>query len=92
MLGESPDQDVAQARDALGAGDLDTALTAAERARRAWTVAWEEGRRRALLMVAVLVTVLVLGSAVASTRRRSRRPAARGIGKPSSPHVGRAPR
>ncbi len=90
MLGENPDQDVAQAREALETGDLDAALAAAERAHRSWTVAWEEGRRRALLALAALATVLVLGSAAVSNRRRGRRPPARGPVEPLSPGTGPA--
>jgi hypothetical protein len=92
MLGEDPDQDIARARNALEAGDLDTALDSAERARRAWTVAWEEGRRRALLAIAVLATLLVLGSAVVSNRRRARGAqaleAALGTAEPPAPGAG----
>jgi hypothetical protein len=73
MLGEHPERDLAEARAALAAGDLDTALAAAERAYRAWTAASEEGRRRALFGLAVLATLLVLLSATASTMRRMRR-------------------
>ena len=90
MLGEDPDQDMARAREALEAGDLDAALDAAERAHRSWTVAWEEGRRRALMALAALTTVLVLGSAVVSNRRRGRRPPARGPAEPLSSDAGRA--
>ncbi len=90
MLGEDPDQDVARAREALEAGDLDVALAAADRAHRSWTVAWEEGRRRALLALAALATVLVLSSAVVSNRRRGRRPPARRPAKPLSPDAGPA--
>ncbi len=92
MLGEHPGRDVAQAREALEAGDLDTALASAERAHRAWTVAWEEGRRRALLALAALATLLVLASAVASNRWRSRRSAVRPPVEPSSPDAGHAAR
>ena len=76
MLGEHPEADLAEARAALAAGDLDASVAASDRAFRAWTVAWEEGRRRALLALAALATVVVLGSAVVGTFRRSRRAAA----------------
>jgi hypothetical protein len=80
MLGEHPEQDVAQAREALAAGDLDAALASADRANRAWTSAWQEGRRRALLALAALVAMVVLLAAVVSSARRSRR------STPRSPH------
>jgi hypothetical protein len=73
MLGEHPDADLAEAKTALADGDIDTSLAASDRAYRAWTVAWQEGRRRALLALAVLATVIVLGSAVIGSLRRSRR-------------------
>jgi hypothetical protein len=73
MLGEHPEADLAAGRAALAAGDIDTAVAAAGDAQRAWTVAWQEGRRRALLAVAALATVLVLASAVAGSVRRHRR-------------------
>jgi hypothetical protein len=92
MLGGNPGRDVAQAREALETGDLDAALASAERAHRAWTVAPEEGRRRALLALAAMATLLVLGSAVVSNRRRSRRTPVRGHVEPSSPDVGPAAR
>ena len=73
MLGEHPEADLAEARAALAAGDLDASIAASDRAFRAWTVAWEEGRRRALMALAALATVVVLGSAAVGTFRRSRR-------------------
>jgi hypothetical protein len=72
-LGSSPDADLAAARAAVAAGDLDGAKAAAARADSAYTGAWDEGRRRALLAVAVLATLLVLGSAIVGTLRRGRR-------------------
>ena len=73
MVGEHPDADVATARAAMTDGDLAASLAASDRAHRAWTVAWQEGRRRALLALAVLATVIVLASAVVRSARRSRR-------------------
>lgn len=92
MLGEDPDLDVERAREALEAGDLDASLVAADRAHRAWTVAWEEGRRRALLALAVAATLVVLGSAVVSNRRRSRAAADPRPAVPASPGPGPAAR
>ncbi|MEO5965992.1 MAG: hypothetical protein ABIR11_11045 [Candidatus Limnocylindrales bacterium] len=76
MIGESPDADIAAAKAALATGDLETTVSSAEDAYRAWTGAWQEGRRRALLLVALLATVLVLGSAIVGRARKAR--AARG--------------
>ncbi len=72
MIGEEPEIDLAAARTALAAGDLAGALGAADDAYRAWNGAWQEGRRRALLGVAVLATIIVLASAIGSRVRRSR--------------------
>jgi hypothetical protein len=72
-LGANPDADLAEARAAVAAGDLDGATAAAARADRAFTGAWDEGRRRVLLGVAVLAALLVLGGAVIGTLRRGRR-------------------
>jgi hypothetical protein len=75
MIGEHPAADLAAARVSLADGDLDATLVAAGRALRAWTASWEEGRRRALLAIAALATVLVIASATVSHLRRSRRAA-----------------
>ena len=75
MLGEHPESDLAEASSALAAGDLDGSVAASDRAFRAWTIAWEEGRRRALMVLAAFATVVVLGSAIVGTFRRSRRAA-----------------
>ena len=53
MLGEDPEADIATAQAAFTAGDLAGAQSAADDAYRAWTSAWQEGRRRALLVLAV---------------------------------------
>ena len=60
------------ARDAFAAGELDRTLAAADDAYRAWNGAWQEGRRRALLALAVLATLVVIGSALIGRARRSR--------------------
>lgn len=75
MLGEHPEADLAEARASLATGDLEASVAASDRAFRAWTIAWEEGRRRVLMTLAALATVVVLGSAVVGTFRRSRRAA-----------------
>ncbi len=76
MLGEHPEADLAGAGAALATGDLEASVAASDRAFRAWTIAWEEGRRRVLMTLAALATFAVLGSAVVGTFRRSRRAAA----------------
>ncbi len=73
MLGEHPETDLVAARAALAAGNLDGTLSAADDAYLAWTGAWQEGRRRALLAMAVLASLLVLVTAVAGRARRARR-------------------
>jgi hypothetical protein len=73
MLGENPDADLALARTDLAAGNIDGTLGASGDAYRAWTASWQEGRRRALLALAVLASVLVLGSALIGRGRRGRR-------------------
>lgn len=72
MLGEDPEADLATARAALQGGDLEGTLAAADDAYRAWNGAWQEGRRRTLLLVAVLATILVLVSAVIGRLRKGR--------------------
>ncbi len=73
MLGEDPEGDIATAKAAFTAGDLATAQSAADDAYRAWTAAWQEGRRRAVLLTAVLAGTLVLVAAVAVRARAARR-------------------
>ncbi len=73
MLGEDPEADLASAQSAFTAGDLAAAQSAADDAYRAWSAAWQEGRRRALLAVAVLAGALVLVAAVAARARAARR-------------------
>jgi hypothetical protein len=86
MLGEDPDADLVAARTSLGTGDVQASLDASDDAFRAWTGAWQEGRRRALLAVAVLATIIVLGSAVVGRARtaRSERVAAASAGLPAT--------
>ncbi|HEY3336025.1 MAG TPA: hypothetical protein VGK16_12410 [Candidatus Limnocylindrales bacterium] len=73
MLGENPEADLAAARTSLAGGDLDATLASADDAFRAWNGAWQEGRRRALLLVAVVATIIVLGSALIARARAARR-------------------
>lgn len=73
LLGADPEADLAQAKTAFASGQLDATLVAADAAFLAWDGSWQEGRRRALLAVAALASVLVLASAVAGVVRRARR-------------------
>jgi hypothetical protein len=88
MLGEHPEQSLRQAKLLIAQGDFEGSAAAADRAQRAWTVAWQEGRRRALLALAVLATVLVLVTAGIGSLRRTRR-AGRG-GEPTLVTAGSA--
>ena len=95
MLGERPEQSLREARLLLAQDDFEGSAAAADRAYRAWTIAWEEGRRRVLMALAALATVVVLGSAAVGTFRRSRRADASGASDastaPESPGDGAAP-
>jgi hypothetical protein len=75
MLGEDPEADLDIARAALARGDIEATVAAADDAYRAWSGAWQEGRRRAMLALAAVATLLVLVSAIGGAVRRSRRPA-----------------
>ena len=61
MLGEHPEQSLRQAELLLAQDDFEGSAAASDRALRAWTIAWEEGRRRVLMALATLATVVVLG-------------------------------
>lgn len=73
LLGSTPDIDLVAARASLASGDLDAGAAAADRALRTWDAAWQEGRRRLILAIAVLATVIVLGSALVGRLARLRR-------------------
>ena len=72
MIGEDPDADLGAAGRALAAGDLDLALARSDRAYRAWTEAWQEGRRRLLVALAALATAVVIGTAIGGRVRQAR--------------------
>ena len=84
MIGEDPEAKIASASASLAAGDLDATLASANDAFRAWNGAWQEGRRRGLLALAVLATIVVLASAVVGRVRKARgpRPASVAAGSP----------
>jgi len=75
LVGEHPEQRVAVAHDALAKGDLQTATTASGDARAMWDGAWEEGRRRALIGIAAIALLVIVGSALVGFgwRRATRR-------------------
>jgi hypothetical protein len=75
MLGEHPEQSLREAGLLLAQDDFEGSAAASNHAYRDWTSAWEEGRRRALMAAAALATLVVLGSAIVGTFRRSRREA-----------------
>ena len=90
MFGEHPEQSLREAKLLIAQGDLEGSTAASDRALRAWTIAWQEGRRRALLALAVLATVLVLATAVLGSVRRARRPAPGvAVAVPRGSHVSR---
>lgn len=73
ILGTTPDAELAQARSSFEAGKLDATLTSSNAALSTWSGAWQEGRRRLLFAGAMLLTVLVLVSAIGGRLRRARR-------------------
>jgi len=84
MVGADPGADLVAARAALEAGDLPATLAAADDAYRGWSGAWQEGRRRTLLLIAVLATIVVLASAVIGRIRGARATAGAGAGAGTS--------
>ncbi len=72
LLGADPDATLDNARTALSAGNVDTALADAQLAQQTWTGAWEEGRRRGLLGIAVLVAIVLLGGTIIARVREHR--------------------
>lgn len=76
LLGEDPEADLLAAEAAFEAGDLVTAVEAAERARVSWVDAESVGTRRALSALGALLLVLTVGVLLAiqvrARRRRSR--------------------
>jgi hypothetical protein len=73
LLGSNPEEELVTAREAFAAGDLDTALAAAEQAQGGPIAAWHEGRRRALFILALVVAGMVLLTGTAGLLRRRRR-------------------
>ncbi len=76
LLGEEPEADLIAAEAAFEAGDLLTAVEAAERARASWDGAEGVGIRRALSGLGILLLVLTAGTLLVArirSRRRARR-------------------
>jgi hypothetical protein len=72
LIGAHPDRSLAEARAAFEEGRLDDATAAAQAAVTGWDGAWAEGRRRLLVVLALLASAFVLGTAIFSTIRRRR--------------------
>lgn len=86
LAGSEPEADLAEARRAFEAGDLEASTAAAADARATWEEAWAEGRARAILAVVLVAALLIVFSTLLGRlglggllrgRRRSR--ADRGI-------------
>jgi hypothetical protein len=73
LIGQTPDAQLAAARDAFARGDLAASAQAADHAGAAWLDAEPSGQRRAFSIVAIIVALLfVLALVVVSVRRRRR--------------------
>ena len=72
LVGAHPETSLAEARAAFEAGRLEDATAATQAAVTGWDGAWAEGRRRLLVIVALLASAFVLGAAIFSTIRRRR--------------------
>jgi hypothetical protein len=72
LIGAHPERSLAEARAAFEEGRLDDATAAAQAAVTGWDGAWAEGRRRLLVVLALLASAFVLGTAIFSTIRRRR--------------------
>jgi hypothetical protein len=70
LIGVDPAASLADARQAFSDGRLDDALASAAVASTDWRGAWDEGRRRLLVLVALIATTMVLGSAAVGWMRR----------------------
>ena len=75
LIGVDPAAALRDARAAFEAGRLDDAVAAADVASTDWTSAWNEGRRRLLVIIALVAMTLVLVSTAVGWMRR--RPADR---------------
>jgi hypothetical protein len=72
LIGAHPERSLEEARAAFEDGRLDDATAAAQAAVTGWGGAWAEGRRRLLVVLALLASAFVLGAAILSTIRRRR--------------------
>ncbi len=77
LVGSEPDADLAAARAAFAAGDLQSAVDRSESARVAWTSARDVGTRRALSSLGVVLLVALFGAIAVSRVRGGRRARAR---------------
>ncbi len=74
LWGLTPEDDLADARDAFAEGDLEASVAASHRAAETWTHAETTGKSRALSIgLLILAAVLGIGSLIVAWRRRRRR-------------------
>ncbi|HSL76975.1 MAG TPA: hypothetical protein VK867_08525, partial [Candidatus Limnocylindrales bacterium] len=74
LIGQTPDVQLAAARDAFARGDLAASAEASDHAAASWLDAEPSGQRRAFSIVAIIVALLfILTLIVVSFRRRRRR-------------------
>lgn len=74
LLGSEPDRELAAAKTALPAGDLEASYVAAREAHTAWSGAAETGRAR-IISTALLLIALILAIGLARELRRRQQPA-----------------
>ena len=74
LIGQTPDAQLAAARDAFARGDLNASAQAADYAAASWLDAEPSGQRRAFSIATIIVALLfVLALIVVNVRRRRRR-------------------
>jgi hypothetical protein len=74
LVGQTPDAQLAAARDAFARGDLAASAQAADHAAASWLDAEPSGQRRAFSIVAIIVALLfILALLIVGVRRRRRR-------------------
>jgi hypothetical protein len=74
LLGETPDADLAAARDSFARGDLRASGQASDEAAASWVNAEPSGQGRAFSIASIIVALLfIVALLVVSVRRRRRR-------------------
>jgi crotonobetainyl-CoA:carnitine CoA-transferase CaiB-like acyl-CoA transferase len=76
LLTATPEEDLARARQALAAGDIEDAYAAARSAESAWLIAAEVGQGRLTSMVLLALALALLVSLLVQRRRRGSPPPA----------------